>query len=132
MPNAPRPALAVPDIPLPEIRLPPDLWSAISICLLDKTLFRDEATAHHRFRLIDPENGMEIPDSIEVHTLELTKYNFQEATISVASAIEQWAFFFLFANRYEPERFRELLPGVEFQQAISLLLMSKIVHLFTK
>ena len=109
-----------------------DLRSAISICLLDKTLFRDDATAHHRFRLIDSEHGMEIPDSIEVHTVELTKYNLQEATISVASEIEQWAFFFLYADRYEAQRLRELLPGIEFQQAISLLLMSKIVHLFTK
>jgi flagellar biosynthesis/type III secretory pathway protein FliH len=60
-------------------------------------------------------------DSIEVHTLELTKYNLQEETISSAPAIEQWAFFFLFADEYEPERLRGLLPGVEFQQAISVV-----------
>ena len=35
--------------------------------------------------------------------------------------IEQWAFFFLFADGYEPERLRALLPGVEFQQAISVV-----------
>jgi flagellar biosynthesis/type III secretory pathway protein FliH len=45
----------------------------------------------------------------------------QEETISSAPAIEQWAFFFLFADRYEPERLRELLPGVEFQRAISVV-----------
>jgi hypothetical protein len=44
--------------------------------------------------------------------VELTKYNLQEETISSAPAIEQWAFFFLFADRHEPERLRELLPGV--------------------
>jgi predicted transposase/invertase (TIGR01784 family) len=98
-----------------------DLRSAISICLLDKILFPDDATAHHRFRLVDPEHGMGIPDSIEVHTVELTKYNLQEATISVAPEIEQWAFFFLYADQYEPKRLRELLPGVEFQQAISVV-----------
>ena len=54
------------------------LRSAISICLLDKNLFRDDTIAHHRFRLADPEHGMEVPDSIEVHTVELTKYNLQE------------------------------------------------------
>jgi predicted transposase/invertase (TIGR01784 family) len=98
-----------------------DLRSAISICLLNKKLFRDDTVPHHRFRLADPEHGVEISDSVEVHTLELTKYNLQEATISSAPAIEQWAFFFLFADRYEPERLRELLPGVEFQQAISVV-----------
>ena len=45
----------------------------------------------------------------------------REETIGSASAIEQWAFFFLYAHRYEPERLRELLPGVEFQQAISVV-----------
>ena len=98
-----------------------DLRSAISICLLDKKLFPDDATAHHRFRLVDTDHGMEIPDSIEVHTVELTKYNLEEATISVAPEIEQWAFFFLYADRYEPERLCELLPGIEFQQAISVV-----------
>ena len=97
------------------------LRSAISIGLLEKRLFRDDTTAHHRFRLADPEHDMEVSDSIEVHTVELTKYNLQEETISSAPAIEQWAFFFLFADRYEPERLRELLPGVEFQQAISVV-----------
>jgi predicted transposase/invertase (TIGR01784 family) len=98
-----------------------DLHSAISICLLNKRLFRDDTIPHHRFRLADPEHEMEVSDSIEVHTVELTKYNLQEETISSAPAIEQWAFFFLFADRYESERLRELLPGVEFQQAISVV-----------
>jgi predicted transposase/invertase (TIGR01784 family) len=98
-----------------------NLRSAISICLLDKRLFRNDRIPHHRFRLADPEHGMEISDSIEVHTVELRKYHLQEETISSAPAIEQWAFFFLYADRYEPERLRELLPGVEFQQAISVV-----------
>ena len=98
-----------------------DLRSAISICLLNKQLFCEDTVPHHRFRLADPEHGMEVSDSIEVHTLELTKYNLQEETIASAPAIEQWAFFFLFADRYEPERLRGLLPGVEFQQAISVV-----------
>ncbi|NUQ66591.1 MAG: PD-(D/E)XK nuclease family transposase, partial [Pirellulales bacterium] len=98
-----------------------DLRSAISIGLLDKRLFRHDAIPHHRFRLADPEHDMEVSDSIEVHTVELTKYNLQEGTISSAPAIEQWAFFFLFADRYEPQQLRELLPGVEFQDAISVV-----------
>jgi hypothetical protein len=52
---------------------------------------------------------------------EACRSDLQEETISSAPAIEQWAFFFLFADRYEPERLRELLPGVEFQRAISVV-----------
>jgi flagellar biosynthesis/type III secretory pathway protein FliH len=92
-----------------------------SICLLDKKLFREDAIPHHRFRMADPEHGMEVSDSIEVHTVELAKYNLQEETIRSAPAIEQWAFFFLFADRYEPERLRQVLPGIEFHQAISVV-----------
>ena len=51
--------------------------------------------------------------------MELTKYNLKEATTSRAPAIEQWAFFLLYADRYEPERLRELLPGAAFGQAVS-------------
>jgi len=50
-----------------------DLRSAIAICLLSKKLFRDDAIPHHRFRLTDPEHGVDVSDSIEVHTVELTK-----------------------------------------------------------
>ena len=98
-----------------------DVRPAISICLLEKILFHDDQIAHHRFRLVDTEHGVEIPDSIEVHTVELTKYNLKEETISGASEIKQWAFFLLFADRYEAQRLRELLPGIEFQQAISVV-----------
>ena len=44
-----------------------------------------------------------------------------EATLSEASKIEQWAFFLLHADQYEPERLRELLGGVGFQQAITVI-----------
>jgi len=44
-----------------------------------------------------------------------------EQALSGATAIERWAFFFLFADRYEPARLRELLPGREFQQAVSAI-----------
>ncbi len=62
-----------------------------------------------------------IDAGIEVHTVELTKYNLSEATIGAATAIEQWAFFFLLADRYEAARLRDLLPGVDFQRAITVI-----------
>lgn len=35
--------------------------------------------------------------------------------------IEQWAFFFLYADRYDARRLREILLGEEFQKAISVM-----------
>jgi predicted transposase/invertase (TIGR01784 family) len=97
------------------------LRPAISICLLRQHLLTDTPVPHHRFRLVDPEHGRGLLDGIEVHTVELAKYNLDEATISAAPAITQWAFFFLRADRYEASRLRELLPGEAFQRAITAL-----------
>ena len=81
-----------------------DLKLAISICLLTKELLRDSSQAHHRFQLVDRESGRELSRAIEVHTVELTKYNLSSGTLSEAGKIEQWAFFLLCADQYEPER----------------------------
>jgi predicted transposase/invertase (TIGR01784 family) len=95
------------------------LRPAISICLLSQVLFSQVPFPHHRFRLVDPEHGRELPGAIEVHTVELSKYNLDEETIGEATPIEQWSFFFLRADRYEAARLRELLRGAEFQGAIA-------------
>lgn len=97
------------------------LRPAVSICLLNRVLLPDVPFPHHRFRLADPERKRTIPSAIEVHTVEFTKYNLDEETIGSATAIEQWAFFFLLADRYEAERLREILPAVEFQRAIAVV-----------
>ncbi len=95
------------------------LQPAYTICLLCEVLFSDTSAAHHRFRLADTERDRVLADAFEVHTVELTKYNLDEASIVRASPVEKWAFFLLYADRYEADRLRELLPGNEFQEAIS-------------
>jgi predicted transposase/invertase (TIGR01784 family) len=95
------------------------LRPAISICLLNKLLFADSDQPHFRFQLIDVPSGRLLSNSIEVHTVELTKYNLDESTIREAKAIEQWAFFLLFADQYDPQRLRDLLPSVAFERAIA-------------
>lgn len=97
------------------------LRPAISICLLNKVLFRDTTQPHHGFRMLDSASGRLLENSVEVHTVELTKYNLDETTTATASPIEQWAFFLLRAHEYDPDRLRKLLPAVEFDQAISVV-----------
>jgi len=98
-----------------------DLRPAISICLLPNEIFHDSCQAHHRFQLVDRESGRELDRGIEVHTVELRKYNLSSARLREASKIEQWAFFLLYADQYPAERLRELLVGAEFQQAITVI-----------
>ncbi|WP_145075606.1 PD-(D/E)XK nuclease family transposase [Aureliella helgolandensis] len=75
----------------------------------------------HRFQMVDVVSGRELARAVEVHTVELCKYNLEEGTISQASKIQQWAFLLLFAQDYESAALRELLPGIEFEQAIETI-----------
>lgn len=95
--------------------------SAISICLMSKKLFNDSDQAHHRFQLMDLMSGRKLADAIEVHTIELAKYNLNEAFISKRPKIEQWAFLLLRAQDYDRVQLRKLLPGIEFEEAIRVL-----------
>jgi predicted transposase/invertase (TIGR01784 family) len=94
---------------------------ALSICLLNHVLFRDTRQAHHRFQMMDRESGRELQNAIEVHTVELTKYNLEETTISQASKLEQWAFLLLRAQDYSADDLTRLLPGLEFETAINTI-----------
>ena len=98
-----------------------DLRPAISICLLREDLFRDTLTPHHRFRLVDPEHARELAEAIEVHTVELLKYDVDAESVATASAIDKWVFFLLHADEYGPEQLRTWLPDQEFQQAITTI-----------
>lgn len=97
------------------------LCSAISVCLLNKVLFHDNPKPHHRFQLIDEPSGRRLDHAIEIHTLELPKYNLNEATIAQADKLDQWVFLLLRAHEYDAVRLRQLLPGIEFDQAIGVI-----------
>jgi predicted transposase/invertase (TIGR01784 family) len=98
-----------------------ELRPAISICLLTKVLFGDTPEPHHRFRLADQRHGRELEGTVEVHTVELPKYNVTEATVGGGSDLERWVFFLRYADRYEAGRLRQLLPGEAFAVAIDCL-----------
>lgn len=76
---------------------------------------------HHRFQMVDVASGRELSRAVEVHTVELAKYNSDESTIVGASKIQQWAFLLLFAQEYDSVALRRLLPGIEFEQAIETI-----------
>jgi len=97
------------------------LSPSISICLLNHTLFADTEQAHHRFQMADLESRRSLDDAVEVHTVELAKYNLAEETISEASKLEQWAFLLLRAQDYDAATLRRLLPGIEFEAAIETI-----------
>jgi predicted transposase/invertase (TIGR01784 family) len=94
---------------------------SISICLLQHPHFGDTEQPHHGFQMIDAASGRRLKTAIEVHTVELSKYHLSEATITSAGKLHQWVFLLRNAQDYDEARLRELLPGIDFDQAIGTI-----------
>ena len=92
------------------------LKATYSICLLMRNLWEGDQL-HHQFQLVDRESGMVLVDSIEIHTVELAKYNEVLSEVGGASVLEQWAYWIKNAGEHSVEELRELLPGLEFLRA---------------
>jgi len=98
-----------------------DISDSISICLAGHRIFTDSEQAHHKFEMFGVQSGKTIDRAVAVHTIELTKYNLDAATIRQRTKIEQWAFLLLKAQDCDAWTLRELLPGEEFDVAIDTL-----------
>ncbi len=97
------------------------LNTTISICLLTRTLFSDSRQAHHRFEMMDAESGRKLDRAVEVHTVELGKFDFDETTLSNASSLARWAWLILNAHNYTADELRRMFPELAFQRAIGCL-----------
>ena len=93
-----------------------DLKATYSICLLMRKLWDDEQL-HHQFQLVDRDSGWILEDSIEIHTVELAKYNGERDSLRGASVLEQWAYWIKNASEHTVEELQEMLPGLEFLRA---------------
>jgi predicted transposase/invertase (TIGR01784 family) len=94
---------------------------SISICLLDRVLFPDTAQSHHRFQMVDRKSGRELSNAIEVHTIEMSKFQLDKRKIAEATKLAQWVFLLRFAQDYDATSLRKLLPAIEFASAISTI-----------
>ena len=99
------------------------LAQSISICLLSHALFPGSPQAHHCFEIQDQRSGRKLDSAIEVHTVELTKYNLGEETISQVTKLDQRAFLLRRAQDYDAATLRRLMPGIEFETASETIKM---------
>jgi len=70
-----------------------------------------------QFQLVERESGQVLEDSIEIHTVELAKYNKGQSALQGASVLEQWAYWIKNASEHSVEEIRESLPDLEFLRA---------------
>ena len=94
-----------------------ELHPVYSICLVNGILWKEASQVHHRFRLTDRESGRVLDNTIEIHTLELGRYNLTEADLATANSRDRWLYWFLHAHEYEPEALLKLFPETGMQLA---------------
>jgi predicted transposase/invertase (TIGR01784 family) len=99
------------------------LMPAITICFLSEIMFRKSTSPHLRFTLSDQTHSTELTDGLQVHTIELPKYNFQSEGVNFADDLERWSFFLREAANLEIAELRELLPNPEFIKATKVMEM---------
>jgi len=100
-----------------------DLCPTISICFLTQTLFPETSAGHLQFMLFDRPNEVLLTDKMQLHFVELPKYDIREAAIGQATKLDQWVFFLDQADEYEAESLVRLLPESAFHKATGVLEM---------
>ena len=76
---------------------------------------------HHTFRFTDQESGRTLNDTLEIHTLELGRYDLPEGDLATASLLDCWIFWLLHAHEYEPEELLRLFPQAAIRLATQTL-----------
>lgn len=97
-----------------------ELKATYSVCLLMRKLW-DDQQLHHHYRLVERTTGRVMEESVEIHTVELSKYNGSSKTVRNASELEQWCYWFNNADGHSEDELQELLPGLAFLRATSEL-----------
>ena len=92
-----------------------------SIWLVNGIMWPDAGQVHHAFRLADTETGRVLAETLEIHTLELGRYNLRESELCSASVLDCWLYWLLHAHEYEPAALAELLPQQGIRQATETL-----------
>ena len=98
------------------------LRATYSISLLTNPIWKDDSQLHHRFELVDLVSGIKLDDTIEIHTVELSKYHFDgEKPITQTDKLSQWTYWMRNASHYSANELKALLPDAEFTTATNTL-----------
>ena len=81
----------------------------------------DDQQLHHHYRLVERTTGSIFEESIEIHTIELSKYNETIDNVRNACVLDQWCYWIKNADEHTEEELQELLPSLAFLQATSEL-----------
>jgi len=99
------------------------LAAAITVCFLNDVLFPGVESPHLSFTLCDCARKVQLSDCLQIHTIELPKYNFKEDSLGKADPLVKWAFFLSHAAELEVSDLKRLLPEKAFIKATGVMEM---------
>src|SRR5204863_9809249 len=94
-----------------------------SICVIDALLFPGVPDLHLDFRLRNCRHGLLLTDDLQIHFLELPKYNPDVRPVTAATPLEKWAYFFRYASQLTPDEIDGRLADAAFSEAAGVLEM---------
>ena len=97
------------------------LSPAIGIVFLNKIVLPSAKTFHTRFRMCSLEEQLELTDQLEIHLVELPKYNGHLSELPLARPKERWAFFLRYASELTVAEIARFLPEPAFAEAGGIL-----------
>jgi predicted transposase/invertase (TIGR01784 family) len=90
------------------------------ISFLDETLFEDEPSYHHCFHIRDAKQGRLLCKDLEIHLLELTKFNV--LVEEVKTPLERWCYFLKHGASLDQATLPATLDDPQIRQALEVLM----------
>ncbi len=99
------------------------LQPAVNICVLDAVMFPDVVDLHLDFRLRDDQYRETLTDDMQIHTIELPKYQRPVNNEVITDPLEKWVYFLRFATSSTASELSARLVDDEFGEAVGVLEM---------
>ena len=97
------------------------LRPAISICVLNATMFHQSPEIHSDFRLRSRSGDLNLTDGLQIHLLELPKYMVPDDNGVITDPIEAWLYFFRRANEMTTQEIKQRFSSPAFTEAAEVL-----------
>ena len=96
------------------------LRPTISVCFVDDVILPGTDDYHSHFRLFDENHAMTLTDDLEIHILELPKFN--KAPGEIETALDGWLYFFRHGPELDPADLPGLIDRPEIRQGLEGLM----------
>ena len=99
-----------------------ELPPVYTIWLVDGLLWAEGPQFHHAFRLTDAVSGRVLDGTLEIHTIELPKYNKAHSNLAFGDVLGRWLHWLRHAQDYTADELRAAFPQPAIRRATETLI----------